>query len=44
MSGHHSDQDLSLIQIAIRVAMACAFTAIIAICTFCVILFIAGTG
>jgi len=44
MSGHHSDRDLSLIQIAIRVAMACALTAFIAICAFCVILFIAGAG
>ena len=44
MSGHHSDQDLSLIQIAIRVGMACALTAILAICTFCVFLFMVGTG
>jgi hypothetical protein len=44
MSAHRSDQDLSLIQIAIRVGMACALTAIIAICVFCVIRFMAGTG
>jgi hypothetical protein len=43
MSGRRSEQDLSLslIQITIRVAMACALTAI---GTFLVILFVAGTG
>ncbi|WP_309178831.1 hypothetical protein [Bradyrhizobium sp. Ash2021] len=44
MSGRRSEQDLSLIQIMIRVAIACALTAMIAIGAFLVILFVAGTG
>jgi len=44
MSDHRSEQDLSLIQIAIRVGMAFALTVMIAVCTFCLIVFIVGTG
>ena len=44
MSGRPSDQDLSLLQIGMRVAMACALTAAIALGTFLVIRLVAGTG
>ena len=44
MSGHQFNDDLGLIQIAIRVGMACVLTAVLAAGAFFVILFIAGTG
>jgi hypothetical protein len=44
MSGDRFDDNLSLVQIALRVAMACALTAALAVGTFFVILFVAGTG
>ena len=44
MSGDRFDDNLSLAQIAIRVGMACALTAALAVGTFFVILFVAGTG
>jgi hypothetical protein len=44
MSGHRFDGKLSLVQIAMRVGMACALTAALAAGTFFVILFVAGTG
>jgi hypothetical protein len=44
MSDRRSEQDLSLIQIAIRVGMAFALMVMIAVCMFCVILFVVGTG
>jgi hypothetical protein len=44
MSGHRFSDNLSLTQIAIRVGMACALTAALAVGTFFVILFVAGTG
>jgi len=42
MSGHRSDEDLSLTEIAIRVAGASALTAVIAILIFFAILFVVG--
>jgi len=44
MSDHRSEPDFSLIQIAIRVGMVFALMALIAVCIFCVILFVVGTG
>ena len=44
MSGHQSDDDLSLGQIAFRVGAAFALTAVIAILIFFAILFVLGTG
>jgi hypothetical protein len=44
MSEHRSEQDLSLIQIAIRVGMAFALIVLTAVCIFCLIVFVVGTG
>jgi hypothetical protein len=44
MSGGRFDDNLSLLQIAIRVGMACALTAALAAGTFFAILLVAGTG
>jgi hypothetical protein len=44
MSGHRFEEDLSLSQIAIRVGVAFALTAVIAILIFFAILFVLGTG
>jgi hypothetical protein len=42
MSDHRLD--LNLIQIAVRVGMACAFTVVIAVGTVLVVRFLAGAG
>jgi hypothetical protein len=39
-----SDQDLSLLQVAMRVAMACGLTAAVALGAFFVIRLVAGAG
>ena len=44
MSDHRSEQELSLIQIAIRVGMGFVLMVMIAVRVFCVILFVVGTG
>jgi len=44
MSGHRSEEDPTLAQIAIRGGAAFATTAVIAVGIFFAILFIAGTG
>ena len=44
MSSRRFDEDLSLGQIAIRVVVAFALTAVIAVLIFFAILFVLGTG